>query len=304
MLSLHKLEIFVAVVQEGSFSAAAGRFYMTQPAVSQHIQDLEAGLGTSLFKRGRRGVTLTAAGEALYTYTQRILKLVAEAEAAVTNVEKLNSGQLAIGATPGVSVYMLPEWVGTFRGRYPKLAVSLHTDITTGIAADVLGHRLDIGFVEGELDEIKRRGLGRHVMNEIQLFVVVGEGHDWCQLEQVSIQMLDDQPFITRQQGSRTRVWIDGVLSKYNVKPRIVGEFDNPESIKQAVLSNMGATILPEYAIRHEQEQDRLRGLPVQDVPLTRSLKLVWDIDAPFTPVTRAFLRQLSQMYPSLQEIL
>lgn len=304
MLSLHKLEIFVAVVQEGSFSAAAGRFYMTQPAVSQHIQDLEGGLGTQLFKRGRRGVTLTPAGETLYNYTQRILKLVAEAEAAVTNVEKLNSGQLSIGATPGVSVYLLPEWVRGFRERYPKLAVSLHTDVTTGIASDVLGRRLDVGFVEGEIDEIKRRGLGWLVLSNIQLYVVVGEGHDWCQRDEVDIHMLDNHPFITRQPGSRTRIWIDSMLAQHAIKPRIVGEFDNPESIKQAVLSNMGVTILPEYAIAREQTQRLLRGLPVRNVPLQRSLKLLWDVDAPFTPITRAFLRQLSIQYPNLTEVL
>lgn len=83
MLNLYKLEIFATVVQTGSFSAAAERLLMTQPAVSQHIQDLEASLGARLFQRGRRGVTLTPAGETLHSYTQEILRLLAEAENAV-----------------------------------------------------------------------------------------------------------------------------------------------------------------------------------------------------------------------------
>ena len=80
MLSLYKLEIFASVVQYGSFSAAAAQLHMTQPAVSQHIHDLERHVGTSLFNRGRRGVTLTEAGTTLFDYTQRILRLVAEAD--------------------------------------------------------------------------------------------------------------------------------------------------------------------------------------------------------------------------------
>jgi DNA-binding transcriptional LysR family regulator len=87
MLSLYKLEIFNAVVQEGSFSRAAQRLYLTQPAVSQHIQSLESSLGTRLFKRGRRGVQLTPAGEMLHDYTRCIMRLLAEAESAITNVE-------------------------------------------------------------------------------------------------------------------------------------------------------------------------------------------------------------------------
>ena len=96
MLNLYKLEIFAIAAQTGSFSAAAERLLMTQPAVSQHIQDLEASLGAKLFARGRRGVTLTPAGETLHRYTQEILRLLAEAENAVTDVQNLASGQVRV----------------------------------------------------------------------------------------------------------------------------------------------------------------------------------------------------------------
>ncbi len=109
MLDLHKLNIFAAVARTGSFSAAAEQLLLSQPAVSQHVHDLEAGLGTRLFERGRRGVMLTPAGAQLYDYAQAIFRLVAEAESAVTDVANLAAGQLAVGATPGVSVYLLPE---------------------------------------------------------------------------------------------------------------------------------------------------------------------------------------------------
>lgn len=304
MLSLYKLEIFVAVVRAGSFSGAASRLYMTQPAVSQHMQDLEASLGTALFTRGRRGVTLTPAGETLYDYTQRILRLVAEAENAVTDVENLREGQISIGATPGVSVYLLPEWIQAFRERYPNLNVTLQTNVTTQIVGDVIGHRLDIGFVEGELEGIQQEGLNNHVLTPIEMVVIVGKGHDWCQRDSVQTSMLDGQPFITRQPGSRTRVWIDTMLAQHGVKPRIVGEFDNPESIKHAVMSNMGVTILPEYAVRREINAQLVRALPVQDIALQRNLKLIWDATVPFTPITRALLKYLSQEYTDLSALL
>lgn len=300
MLSLYKLEIFAAVVQVGSFSAAAQRLYMTQPAVSQHIQDLEAGLGTSLFIRGRRGVTLTTAGETLYDYTQRILHLVAEAESQVTDVENLDSGQITIGATPGVSVYLLPDWIGTFRDRYPNLNVSLQTNVTTEVVVGVMEHRFDIGFVEGELEKIQRKGLGHQEMRPVESMVVVGTEHPWGEKDSVSIEMLNEQPFIMRQQNSRTRIWLDKLLGEHTVSVRIVAEFDNLEAIKQAIMSNMGVSILPDYAVEREVRSGLLHRLHIENIPMHRELKMIWDTNAPLTPITRALLNHLSEKFPQL----
>jgi DNA-binding transcriptional LysR family regulator len=304
MLSLYKLEIFATVVQAGSFSAAATRLYMTQPAVSQHIQDLEASLGTPLFIRGRRGVTMTSAGETLYDYTQRILHLVAEAESKVTRVENLDSGQIMIGATPGVSVYLLPDWIHSFRERYPGLNVALQTDVTTRTAINILENRLDIGFVEGELEKIQRKGLGHLELRPVHLLVVVSKDHPWYERTSVTVDDLHEQNFITRQPGSRTRVWLDGLLADHSVQPHIVGEFDNQEAIKQAVMSNMGVTILPDYAVIRESQAGLLKTLSVEDVQLERYLKLIWNKNAPFTPVTRALLAHLKNVFPPLQQLL
>ncbi len=304
MLSLYKLEIFATVVAEGSFSAAAHRLYMTQPAVSQHIQDLESGLGTRLFDRGRRGVTLTKAGETLYDYTQRILNLVIEAESAVTSVQNISAGQISIGATPGVSVYMMPEWTRSFREQFPNLTTGLMTDITSAIVDAVATERIDIGIVEGELHSLNNPSIQSTGLRDIALYVIVGKGHPWCQQEQISIDALNGQPFITRQPNSQTRIWIDGVLTRHGVRPRIVAEFDNPESIKHAVMSNMGVTILPDYAVKREIEAGMVRALALTNLPLVRQLKLIHKKGRPFSAVTRAFLRHIQHELPSIRPLL
>lgn len=302
MLTLHKLEIFTVVVQTGSFSAAAEQLLMTQSAVSQHIQALEASLGVSLFKRGRRGVTLTNTGETLHTYAQQILRLVAEAESAVTDVDHLSEGQLRIGATPGISVYLLPTWMQAFRRRYPQLTVAIETDVTTQISAGVRAHRLDLGLVEGEIDSTRHTHLDILVLRDIELYVIVGKGHDWCKLDSVAAHMLNAQPFITRQQSSQTRAWLDDILAENRVEPRIVAEFDSPESIKQAVISGMGISILPDYAFQREQDLNMLKVLPVTGVNLHRSLKLLWNRDLALAPIARAFLRELAAEFPVLRQ--
>jgi DNA-binding transcriptional LysR family regulator len=222
----------------------------------------------------------------------------------VTNVENLESGQITIGATPGVSVYLLPDWIHSFRAKYPNLNVSLQTNVTTQNVIGVMEHKLDIGFVEGELEKVQRKGLGHLGLRPVMLFVVVGNDHAWTERASVTMDMLNGQPFITRQPNSRTRVWTDGLLKDHDVEVRIVGEFDNQEAIKQAVMANMGLSILPDYAVERECKAKLLYAIPVEDAELRRELKIIWDANSPFTPITRALLSHLTRHFPQVEALL
>jgi DNA-binding transcriptional LysR family regulator len=303
MISLYKLEIFALVVQTGSFSAAAERLLMTQPAVSQHIQDLEAALGAKLFARGRRGVTLTEAGETLHRYTQEILRLVAEAESAVTDVRHLASGQARVAATPGVGVYLLPDWVQAFRQAHPNLTVTVQTSITPSIVAGLRRGEMDLGFVEGELDSFDQEGIAALELEVNEQFVIVGPKHPWWERKSVQLEELAGKGMVMRQRNSQTRVWLDGELQRAGVQVQVAAEFDNVESIKRAVAKSKDITILPEYAVRSELEIGLLQALPVIDHPLRRTLKLVWNQQAFFAPVTRTFLRFLTRYLPELDRL-
>jgi DNA-binding transcriptional LysR family regulator len=300
MLNLNKLEVFAAVVRTGSFSAAAQQLLMTQPAVSQHIHDLEASLGTQLFTRGRRGVTLTPAGEQLRAYTHAIFQLVAEAENAITNVENLTAGYMRAGATPGISVYLLPEAIQEFHSRYPKLQVGVQTDITPHILDGLLTGKLDLGLIEGELDEPVSPVLGVQMLDVVEQCVVVGPKHPWWGRTEVAMAELGQETFILRQRHSQTRIWLEGVFLQHNLHPRVGAEFDNVESIKRAVLNSTSVTVLPAYAVQHELEAGRLWLLHVVGRPLQRTLKVVWNRETYTSPVMQAFLRCLQRYLPHL----
>lgn len=300
MLNLNKLEIFAAVVRTGSFSAAAQQLLLTQPAVSQHMQELEASLGTRLFLRGRRGVTLTPAGERLADYTRSILSLVAEAENAVADVEHLAAGRIQIGATPGVSVYLLPEPIQEFHNRYPQLHVAVQTAITPQIMEDVRLGTLDLGLIEGELELPVHSALGVQEMQVVEQWVVVGPKHPWWGRTTMEMSELGGQSLILRQRNSQTRIWLDGVLAQHDLHPRIGAEFDNVESIKRAVMQGTSVTILPAYAVQQEVENGRLGLLHVADAPLQRTLKLVWNREIAFSPVVRAFMGCMRRRLPEL----
>ncbi len=300
MLNLYKLEVFAIVVQSGSFSAAADRLLLTQPAISQHIQDLESALGARLFERGRRGVTLTPEGETLDSYTRQILRLVAEAEGAVTDVAQLASGQVSVAATPGISVYYLPDWVQSFHASYPKLTVQMQTGTTQEIVAALQGGKIDIGMIEGELDTTDTTGIGVLDLEEVEQFVIVGHSHLWWERDSLVCADLNGQNFVMRQRNSQTRIWLDGRFQAAGTVIQVVAEFDNVESIKRAVAKGMGISILPGYAIAEEVAAGALRALPVKDHPLKRTLKVIWDESTFFSPVTRAFLRLLGTYFPPL----
>ncbi len=303
MLKLSKLEVFAAVAEEGSFSAAADRLHLSQPAVSRHMQELEEALGIRLFKRQRRGVSLTTGGEILHQYTQKILWLVGEAEGALTNVNKLAVGQVRIGATPGVSVYLLPTWMRAFRATYPNLTVALRTLITPEVIDHVLSGRLDVGFVEGELEDVTIERLRAEVLQTIQLVVVVGPEHPWWDTDIIEGHALHEHPFITRQPGSKTRIFIDAALGEHAIRPQLVAELDNQEAIKEMVMRGLGVTILPTYAVQREKQAGLVHTITIADVPLRRSLKLLWDGGRSFSPVTRAFLTMLGETYTNAQAI-
>lgn len=303
MLNLYKLEIFVHVVEEGSFSGAAERLLMTQSGVSQHIQDLEASLGSQLFERGRRGVNLTAAGKTLYEYTERILDLVSEAEKAVVKIENLASGQITVGATPGMSAYLLPDWIQEFRSRYPRLAVLVQTSITPQIVNEVLAHRLDMGLIEGELTQVSSPKLRIVALKEVEQFVVVGRKHPWWNCKQVKLTDLCGQSLVVRQAHSQSRIWLEEALKAHNIQPIIAAEFDNPESLKRAAINSALIAILPDYVLEQELQLGLLRIVPVEDNPLRRTIKAILPQDRLCSPVGRAFLTHLKSKFPQLAEV-
>lgn len=304
MITLQKLKLFVIVYERRSLNQAAQELYMAQSAISQNIQSLEAALGTRLFERSPRGVQPTAAGDKLYTYARRMLQLLAEAEREILSMGEVQS--LSVVATPGVSVYLLPNWLQQFQRTQSNLSVSLQTALTGDVVRDVLGGRYELGFLEGELEELDQPALGRMRVQNIDYFVTVNAKHPLAAREQISIAELNNIPLINRQPTSRTRRWLETQLQGYGVNVQSVAELDSPGAIKYALLSDdqFGYAILPRYAVEREVQRRELVLIPLQETELKRSLMIVWNKGRAFTPIQRAFIALLAQDAPQLQMLL
>jgi DNA-binding transcriptional LysR family regulator len=293
MLDLHKLHIFVTVADEGSFSAAAGRLYITQSAVSQHMSELEVGVGAALFVRGRRGVTLTSAGGVLRGYAHRLLTLAAEAESALANLSLNTEGVLIIGATPGASVYLLPEAIQKFRSQFAAAIVQLQTSVTSAILDDLRANRIELALIEGELEVSEVERFAVTALAEVEQYAIVGAGHSWWGQELVDIGMLADQVFIMRPRGSHTRMWLDRVLVNHGIRPNVSAEFDNVESIKRAVAAGTCVSVLPRYVVAQEESMGILHCVAIRGRPLLRTLKLVRDANVPQSALAVRFVECL-----------
>jgi DNA-binding transcriptional LysR family regulator len=304
MITLHKLKLFLVVYERRSLNQAAQELYMAQSAVSQNIQSLEAALGVPLFERSPRGVQPTSAGETLYPYAQRILSLLAEVERAIMPLGEKQS--LNVAATPGVSVYRLPDWLQRFQRGQTNVSVSLQTALTVEVVRDVLTGRYDLGFLEGDLEELDQPALGRMRVEDVEYFVTVRADHPLALREAVSVHELSDLPLINRQPTSRARRWLETRLQAYGVSVRSMAELDSPGAIKYTLLSEgqTGYALLPLYAVEREAERHELALLRLAETELKRPLLMVWDKGQPFTPIQRAFIALLAEDAPHLQILL
>lgn len=275
ILTLHRLRIFEAVVEHGSFNRAAHTLLLSQSAVSQHIQQLESGLQAQLFTRGPQGVVLTATGMELYQHSQRILQAVETATQAVLSQRDRVEQQLTISASSGIAVYVLPPIMRRFQGVQPDVTLSLVTNPTMSVLKGVAEGNYDIGLVAGGCDDLDDRRVAVTVLRHFAYQVVVHPEHRWAGQASVTAVSLAQEPFLNRQPNSRTRVWQEAQLAEHGIQVNTTTELDSPGTIKYALLSNMGVSILPEYTVAREVERGELWALKIEGVTLLRPLLLL-----------------------------
>jgi DNA-binding transcriptional LysR family regulator len=297
-MNLNHLFLFRAVAEAGGFSRAAERIHVSQPAISMQVGELEADLGLILFHRMRRGVRLTAAGQLLLGYAQRLNALAVEAERAMAEVKGLCRGRLAIGASTTIGVYLLPDLLGEYRRRYPDIELQFDIANTEDIERRLADGTLDAGLTEGlppnhhKLDTV--------VFLRDKLVPIARPDHPrlMASSRAMTLRQLCAEPMIVREAGSGTREVIDRALAKRGQKlQRIPMVLGSTEAIKRAVAAGLGVAIVSHLTIQTEIMSGQLAILPVIGFQLTRPLhRLRWR-DREQDPATLAFFALLDGRY-------
>jgi DNA-binding transcriptional LysR family regulator len=276
--TLEQLLILRAVANAGSFKRAARSLYITQPAVSLQIQNLEKQLKITLFDRSKKQIELTEAGNLLVRYSDRILTLCEQSSRALDYLGELHTGKLIVGASQTTGTYLLPQIIGLFRQRYPNINVQLQINSTRKIAWDTVNRQVDIGIVGGEIPRELQKILDITPYVEDELALILAYSHPFTKLTSINKEDLYDLKFIALDPYSTIRKVVDDVLNKNDIdvtRLTIEMELNSIEAIKNAVQSGLGAAFVSVSAITKELELGLLSWVKIDNVKIQRVLSVI-----------------------------
>jgi DNA-binding transcriptional LysR family regulator len=287
-MDLRLLTSFLAVARERSFSRAARKIHLAQPTVSQQIQELERELGTPLFLRRARQVTLTEAGRILEPRAARVLSAAEDARHAVQDLEGLTGGSLLIGAGTTPGVYVLPRVIADFQARYPGVELTLRIANSRVIEEEIRAERLDIGVVGGHVLGPGERCVAAGLLDELVL--IVSPKHPWARRRLINGRALVAERLLIREPGSATRQVTERALQHAGIAVTRTMELDHTEAIKQFVMAGLGVAFVSTYAVAGEVRARQLAALRVSGLRIRRHFHVIHGEHRELSASARAFL--------------
>lgn len=270
-----RLQVFHAVAKHLSFTKAAEALFMTQPAVTFQIKQLEEQFNTRLFERGHGRISITPAGSVVLEYAERILGLSAELDTRLKELTGEVAGLLLIGASTTIAEFLLPKVLGEFKSRHPKVMPRLFVANSEAVESRIAAHTLDVGFIEAPSH---LQGLASDVCCGDELQVVCAPGHALARMKSVTPKQLAQYPFISREPGSGTREVTDRYFADAGVKTEgldLEMELGSPEALKGLVATGLGFAIMSRATVANELRLGILAAVPLAP-RLTRNLSVVY----------------------------
>ena len=259
-----RLQVFYTVARQLSFTKAAEQLFMTQPAVTFQIKQLEAHFSARLFERNHGRIALTPAGHLVFEYAERILGLSEEMQTRVAELTGATSGPLLLGASTTIAEYILPRILGEFKVAHPQVHVHLTVGNSEMIEGRIAEHALDLGLIESPSH---LPGLASEVCCEDELVLICSPAHKFAQAAAVKPHELAGEPFVSRELGSGTREFMDQYLRRCKVAPEdlnMVMELGSPEAIKGVVETGLGVAIASRATVGKELKLATLAAVPLE----------------------------------------
>ncbi|QKY69999.1 LysR family transcriptional regulator [Lentibacillus sp. CBA3610] len=296
-MELRQLEYFMAVSRELHFSRAAEKLNIAQPTLSQQIQILEDEMGIPLFDRIGKKTALTEAGKILLHHTKRVFYEIEQAQAALRDLNGLQTGKLTIGSLMTCVSYLLPPAISTFKQSYPNVDLSVFGLRTGDIKKGLLENGLDLGisFLPVEDEELASIPL---YTEELSLAVPVG--HPLAQ-EKVELETLEHFPTVLLPENYFLRQLIDSYCAKLGISLHPTLEMTMLESLTQMVSEGIGVTILPAPYLDFLNNSHIVKVRLVNPV-LERKIGFVYRKDKYMCATTRAFIDQVTETSSLIKE--
>ena len=274
-MNLNLLKAFLTVAQEKSFSKAAERLFISQPALSQNIKQLERHFSVTLLNRTPHDLTLTAAGNILVKHAAGLLSSAEQMEEAMGAFTDSFNKVISVGTTSAVGGFAVPCSIFIFKNEHPAANIKLKLGNRQQILEQLDKNLFDIAIVEGSKP---RSILNSAEIHREEMVVVAPNKPEWKINGTLSLPAFCASPFITREQGSATRSTIEKTLQQAGMNLtnlNIIMELDSVDSIKAAVEAGHGISILPRIAVRKELYNHTLLPLTVDTLSFLQPVYVV-----------------------------
>lgn len=290
---LSYLQVYCDIIETRSFSKAAARNFISQPAVSQQVKALEEQFHQRLIERSPQGIYPTEAGRLFYEGAREIVERYQALERQMADLTQTVSGSIRVATVYSVGLHDLPPYIKKFMQAYPQARVHVEYSRTNKIYEAVRQNQVDIGIVSYPQES---RQMGVIPLPSDELVIIVSPNHPLAkQGAPVELRQLHRMPFIAFDPDIPTRKATDRVLHDQGVEVEVIQEFDNVETIKRSVEAELGVSIIPRRCARWEIRSGSLCALPIADLRIERPVGVIYKRGKSFSNTLQKFIGILTQ---------
>lgn len=270
-ITIRHLNVFIKVADLGSMTAAAKELFIAQPSVSQTIKELEEHYNVRLFERLSRKLYITEEGRQLLSYARYIVSLFDEMEQKMK--QSAENSKLKIGASITIGTCILSDLYSRYQTYYPNIDIDTIVDNTTVVEDMVLKSKIDFALVEGPTHSGDI--VSKPFMND-ELILVCGNKHPFRSKGHITLKELEDEPLILRESGSGTRELFENTMLAEGIGMNIKGVCNSAEAIKNAVIANMGVSVISKMIVEHELKTKKLFQIEIDDAQFKRQFRIIY----------------------------
>lgn len=274
-MNVSQLRTFIAVVERGSFSAAAKHLNISQPAVTMQVQALESDLGATLLDRRYRRIDLTEAGKTLLPHAQRVIEQLALAKDEIAALSGEVTGRLAIAASTTPGVYVIPRLLGGFLERYPEVGATISVHDTAEVVEAVETGAAQIGVTGAT---VRTARVSFEEVGADQIIAIAPAAHPLADATGLGMGDLAEATWIFRERGSGTRQIAEKFLFEHDLdvhELRVAVELGTGEAIVSAVEGGLGVAMLSRYVAEKALAAGTVKEIDVQGLPQSRPFYVV-----------------------------
>lgn len=270
-----RLKVFLSVAHNQSFTKASKELFITQPAISKHIQELEATYQVRLFDRGRKEVSLTTAGKILYRYATEVVSLYKKIEYEMGLLHEDLVGELRLGASTTIAQYILPPILARFINQFPSVKLTLISGNSHEIESLLLKKQIDLGLIEGS----HRSSEFKYVsFMKDELVIVKSKPRGKSQIENLSIEDFKQAPLVLRERGSGTLEVLEKALDRHHIKLsdlNVMMHLGSTESIKLFLQETDALAVVSVRSIYKELYAGTFYVIDIEDLSMERDFCFV-----------------------------